>query len=135
MNSLFVAVANFSQTAVWVFGILLVAEFVALFVYVYRSGNADEEEGRVVVLVGRKYRSRMKVFVNLSSYVSCQQVACGTHLSLGQLILELDQEAGIKQQHHVIGAAAPQRLGLRRPSWHRADRRRSVRVAPKAHGG
>jgi hypothetical protein len=52
-----------------------------------------------------------------------------------QLILELDQEAGIKQQHHVIGAAATQRLGLRRPSWHSEDRRRSVQVAPKAHGG
>jgi hypothetical protein len=48
---------------------------------------------------------------------------------MGQLILELDQEAGVKQQHHVIGAAAAQRLGLRRPSWHPADRRRSVRVA------
>jgi len=39
---------------------------------------------------------------------------------MGQLILELDQEACIKQQHRVIDAAAAPRLGLRKPSWHRA---------------
>ena len=81
-----IAVTNFSQTAVWVFGILFVVEFVALCVYVYRSGNADEQEGHVViddaaipgidrviggdVLVGRKYRSKKKVFASRSAYVS-----------------------------------------------------------------
>jgi hypothetical protein len=29
-----------------------------------------------------------------------------THLPTGQLIFELDQEAGIKQQHHAIADAA-----------------------------
>jgi hypothetical protein len=47
-----------------------------------------------------------------------QYAACGNYLSMGQLILELDQEAGIKQQHRVIGDAAALHLGLRRPSWH-----------------
>src|SRR5882757_1039343 len=54
---------------------------------------------------------------------------------MDQLILELDQEAGIKQQHRAIDAAAARRLALRRLSWRRADRRLSVLVAPKARGG
>jgi len=38
-------------------------------------------------------------------------------------------------QHRAIDAAAAQHLGLRKPPWHRADRRLSVPVAPKARGG
>ncbi len=89
-----IAVTNFSQTAVWVFGILFVVEFVALCVYVYRSGNADEQEGHVViddaaisgidrviggdVLVGRKYRSKKKVFASRSAYVSDMALVDGS---------------------------------------------------------
>jgi hypothetical protein len=32
---------------VWVFGALFVADFGAVIIYVYRSGKADEEEGKV----------------------------------------------------------------------------------------
>jgi hypothetical protein len=93
-NSLFIAVANFSQTAVWVFSILLLVEFVALCVYVNRSADADEEEGHVVtddaplsrtdrviageVLVRRKLRSKKKVFVGRSAYVSDMALVDGS---------------------------------------------------------
>ncbi len=36
-------VANFSEIAVWVTGVLCVLEFVAIFIYAYRAGMVDEE--------------------------------------------------------------------------------------------
>lgn len=87
-----IAVTNCSQTAVWVFGILFVVEFVALCFYVYRSGNADGQEGHVVIDdaaisgidrviggdVGRKYRSKKKVFVSRAAYVSDMALVDGS---------------------------------------------------------
>jgi hypothetical protein len=48
VNSLLITLANCSKTAVWVFGSLLAADLAALCVHIYRSGNADKEEGHVV---------------------------------------------------------------------------------------
>jgi hypothetical protein len=48
VDALLIKVANFSETAVWVVGVLFVLEFVAVFIYIYRTSAADEEEGRVV---------------------------------------------------------------------------------------
>src|SRR6266403_2306769 len=39
-----------------------------------------------------------------------QHAVCGSDFSLSQLAFEFDQDAGIKQQHHVIRGAAHQRL-------------------------
>jgi len=41
-----------------------------------------------------------------------QHAVCRPDFSLGQLILELDQETGIKQQHRATAAAAARHLGL-----------------------
>jgi hypothetical protein len=98
VNSLLVKVANFSAIAVWLFGILFVADVLALIVYVFRSGRVDEEEGRVVtehtpqtplsgnnpnapkggVSVAGKYWSKKKVLVSRSLFVSEMSLVDGT---------------------------------------------------------
>jgi hypothetical protein len=95
VNSLLVKVANFSAIAVRLFGILFVADVLALIVYVFRSGRVDEEEGRVVtehtplsgnnpnapkggVSVAGKYWSKKKVLVSRSLFVSEMSLVDGT---------------------------------------------------------
>jgi hypothetical protein len=41
---LLITVASFSETAVWVFGALFVADLVLVMIYVYRIGNVDKAE-------------------------------------------------------------------------------------------
>jgi hypothetical protein len=95
VNSLLATVANFSETAVWVFGALFVANGIALVIYLYRSGKVDKDEGRVVteqspllgnnrigagcgVLVAGASWAKKKVLVSRSTYVSDMSLVDGS---------------------------------------------------------
>jgi hypothetical protein len=95
VDSLLATVVNFSETAVWVFGALFVADLGAVIIYVYRSGKVDEEEGRVVteriprsgnnrigmgrgVFVTGASWAKKKVLVSRSAYVSDMSLVDGT---------------------------------------------------------
>jgi hypothetical protein len=86
VDSPLATVVNFSETAVWVFGALFVADFGAVIIYVYRSGNVDEEEGRVVtgriplsgnIVTGASWVKK-KVLASRSAYVSDMSLVDGT---------------------------------------------------------
>jgi hypothetical protein len=93
-------VANFGETAVWVVGVLFFLEFVAVFICLYRTGAADEEEGRTVTErmrvsgssfssnspLAARYLSRSKVFVSRSGYISEMSLVDGTATIAERLI-------------------------------------------------
>lgn len=101
MDALLTKVANFSGTAVWVVGGLFALEFVAIFIYVYRTGTADKEEGRVVSqrtrmsgsplrgspLVAGRYWSKSNVLFSRSGYISEMSLVDGTATKAERLIV------------------------------------------------
>ena len=92
MDTFLTKVANFSEIAVWVTGVLFVLEFVAIFIYAYRTGMVDEEAGRVVTeqarlsgsplrgsrLIAGRYWLIRKVLVSRSGYISEMSLVDGT---------------------------------------------------------
>jgi hypothetical protein len=87
-------VANFSETAMWVVGVLFVVEFGAVFIYTYRAGTADEEERHVMTrrarlsgLIAGRYWSKSKVLVSRSGYISEMSLVDGTATKTERLIV------------------------------------------------
>jgi hypothetical protein len=85
---------KFSETAVWVVGILFVVEFVTIFICAYRAGTADEEERHVITrrarlfgLVAGRYWSKSKVLVSRSRYISDISLVDGTAAKTEHLIV------------------------------------------------
>jgi hypothetical protein len=94
VDAFLIKVANFSETAVWVVGVLFVVEFVAVFICAYRAGRADEEQGRVITsrarfpgLIAGRYRSKSKVLVSRSEYISEISLVDGTATKTERLIV------------------------------------------------
>jgi hypothetical protein len=94
VDTLLTKVANLCETAMWVAGVLFVVEFVAVFIYAYRSGTADKEEGRVITKCVRRsglgagrYWSKSKVLVSRSGYVSEMSLVDGTATKAERLIV------------------------------------------------
>jgi hypothetical protein len=87
-------VANFSETAVWVAGVIFVVEFVAVLVCAYRAGSADEQQGHVITgrarlygLIAGRYRSKSKVLVSRFQYISEMSLVDGTATKTERLIV------------------------------------------------
>ena len=92
MDTFLTRVANFSEIAVGVVGVLFILDFVAILIYVYRKGTADKEEERVVTeqarlpgsplrgsrLTAGRYWSKGKVLVSRSGYISEMSLVDGT---------------------------------------------------------
>jgi len=94
VDSFLTKVANFSETAVWVVGVLFIVEFVAVFICAYRAGRADEDEGRVITrrarpsgLIAGRYWSKSKVLVNRSGYINEMSLVDGTATKIERLIV------------------------------------------------
>lgn len=94
MDTFLTRVANFSETAMWVVGVLFVVEFVAVFIYTYRAGTADEEERHVMTrrarlsgLIAGRYWSKSKVLVSRSGYISEMSLIDGTATKTERLIV------------------------------------------------
>jgi hypothetical protein len=78
----------------WVVGVLFVVEFVAVFIYTYRAGTADEEERHVMTrrarfsgLIAGRYWSKSKVLVSRSGYISEMSLIDGTATKTERLIV------------------------------------------------
>lgn len=95
MDSLLVRLAPYNLVAAAVFGLLFVADFLALIIYVSRSGKIDPEEGHVVTenrplttsdvaILGRtgapggRYWGKHKVFLSRSMFVTDTSLVDGT---------------------------------------------------------
>jgi len=94
VDALLTKVANFSETAVWVVGVIFVVEFVAVLVCACRAGSADEQEGHVITrrarlygLIAGRYRSKSKVLVSRSRYISEMSLVDGTATKTERLIV------------------------------------------------
>ncbi len=94
MDTFLTKVANFSETAMWVVGVLFVVEFVAIFIYASRSGKADAEEGHVVTrrprpsgLIAGRFWSKSKVLVCRCGYISEMSLVDGTATPTQRLIV------------------------------------------------
>jgi len=87
-------VANFSETAMWVAGVLFVVAFVAVFIYAYRATRADEDNGLVITrrarlsgLVAGRYWSKSKVLLSRSGYIGEMSLVDGTATKTERLIV------------------------------------------------
>ena len=94
MESLLVTVAPYSLVAAAVFALLFVADFVAIALYVARSGKIDPEEGHVVTenralksgdvamggtsAPGGRYWGKHKVFLSRSLFITDKSLVDGT---------------------------------------------------------
>jgi hypothetical protein len=94
MESLLVTVAPYSLVAAAVFALLFVVNFVAIALYVARSGKIDPEEGHVVTenralksgdvamggtsAPGGRYWGKHKVFLSRSLFISDKSLVDGT---------------------------------------------------------
>lgn len=94
MDAFLTKVANFSESAVWVVGVIFVVEFVAVFACAYRAGRADEEQGRVITsrarfsgLIAGSYRSKVNVLVSRSGWISEISLVDGTATKTERLIV------------------------------------------------
>jgi hypothetical protein len=104
LNSLLITVASFSETAVWVFGALFVADLVLVMIYVYRIGNVDKAEGRIVTehrplstsdwitmggsgFIAGKYWGKHKVLVSRSTYITEMSLVDGTATKSQRLLV------------------------------------------------
>ena len=101
MDSLLVRLAPYNLVAAAVFGLLFVADFLALIIYVSRSGKIDPEEGHVVTenrplttsdvaILGRtgapggRYWGKHKVFLSRSMFVTDTSLVDGTATKTSQ---------------------------------------------------
>jgi hypothetical protein len=87
-------VANFSETAMWVAGVLFVVAFVVVFIYAYRTTRADEDQGHVITkrarlsgLMAGRYWSKSKVLLSRSGYISEMSSVDGTATKTERLIV------------------------------------------------
>jgi hypothetical protein len=95
MDSLLVTVARYSLVAAAVFGALFVVDFLAMMIYVARSGKIDPEEGRVATenrpmttsdavtmggtgAPGGRYWGKHKVFLSRSMFITEKSLVDGT---------------------------------------------------------
>jgi len=95
MDSLPVSMAPYSLVAAAVFGLLFVVDFLALIIYVSRSGKVDRDEGQVVTenrpltasdsielgssgAPGGRYWGKHKVFLSRSMFVTDMSLVDGT---------------------------------------------------------
>jgi hypothetical protein len=104
VDALLTGVADFSGTAVWVVGSLFALEFVAIFIYVYRTGTVDKdkEEGSIVTrgtrvsggplrgspLIAGGYWSKSKMLLTRSGYISEMSLVDGTATKAERLIVD-----------------------------------------------
>jgi len=104
MDSLLVTVARYSMLAAAVFALLFVVDFLAMIIYVSRSGNVDPEEGHVVTenrpltssdvavldgtgAPGGRYWGKHKVFLSRSTYISDMSLVDGTATKTQRLVV------------------------------------------------
>ncbi len=95
MESLLVTVAPYSLVAAAMFALLFVVDFVAIMIYVARSGKIDPEEGHVVTenrpltasdvatmggtgAPGGRYWGKHKVFLSRSLFITDKSLVDGT---------------------------------------------------------
>jgi hypothetical protein len=94
MDSLLVTVARYSLVAAAMFGLLFIADFVAMMIYVARSGTIGPEEGHVVTenralksgdvamggtsAPGGRYWGKHKVFLSRSMFITDKSMVDGT---------------------------------------------------------